>query len=189
MKTQETRENRQASNRSAQQTDTRQERESSRSLSRRNDLFGRSAFEPFDLMRSFLNQWPLGSPWVPLTGRSEKGEWAPQIESFQRANEFVVRADLPGMEQKDISVELKDDAIVIEGERSNEREEREEGYYSSERSYGRFCRMIPLPEGAIADSAKASFKNGVLEVVVQAPPHEVSRGRRLEISGGESEKR
>ena len=60
---------------------------------------------------------------------------------------------------------------------------------TASRTYGRFCRMVPLPEGAISDSAKASFKNGVLEVVLQAPPHEVSRGRRIEITEGKDEKR
>jgi HSP20 family protein len=190
MKTQETRENRPGSNRSGQSaTDTRQGGEMNRNVARRNDLSSHFLFDPFDLMRSFLNQSRLSSPWTAVSGRSDRGEWAPQIESFQRGNEFVVRADLPGLEQKDISVELKDDAVVIEGERSNQREEQEDGYYRSERSYGRFCRMIPLPEGAISDSAKASFKNGVLEVVLQAPPHEVSRGRRIEITEGKDEKR
>jgi HSP20 family protein len=190
MKTHETRANRQGSNRSTQSaTDIRQGRESN-SLTRREQ--SHRAFDPFDLMRSFWNPSALSSPrsaWSPFGVRGDNSEWTPQIESFQRGNEFVVRADLPGLEQKDISVELKDDAILIEGERSNQREEQEEGYYASERSYGRFCRMIPLPEGAIADSAKANFKNGVLEVVMQAPPHEVSRGRRIEISSEESETR
>src|SRR5262245_14381727 len=172
--------------RTQQSTDIRQGRETSRDLTRRGEL---RAFEPFELMRSFWGQWPLGSPWSTGSARAERDAWAPQIEAFQRGDQFVVRADLPGMEQKDISVELKDDALVIEGERSNEREEREEGYYSSERSYGHFCRVIPIPEGALPDSAKATFKNGVLEVVMQAPPHEVSRGRRLDISSGEGEKR
>jgi HSP20 family protein len=190
MKTQETRENRSVSSRNAPSaTETNLSRDPNRNLSRRNELFGPSTFDPFDLIRSFWNLSPAASPWSPFSGRSERGQWAPQIETVQRGNEFVVRADLPGLEQKDISVELKDDAIVIEGERSNEREQREEGYYASERSYGRFCRVVPLPEGAIGDSAKASFKNGVLEVVMQAPPHEVSRGRRIEITDAGSEKR
>jgi HSP20 family protein len=166
-------------------TEIRQGRDPGRDLSRRYDLSPRF-FDPFELMRSFWGQWPLASPGTG--GRSARGDWAPQIEAFQRGDQFIVRADLPGMDQKDVSVELKDDALVIEGERSNEREQREEGYYSSERTYGRFCRVVPLPEGAIADSAKASFKNGVLEVVMQAPPHEVSRGRRIEITSGEAQK-
>jgi HSP20 family protein len=190
MKTQESRESRSSSNRAMQSsTDIRQGSEPSRGLSRRQDPFGRAVFDPFDLIRSFWSQWPA-SPWPSqLSGRSEQLEWAPQIETFQRGNEFVVRADLPGLEQKDITVELKDDGLVIQGERSNQREEREEGYYASERSYGRFCRVVSLPEGAIADSAKATFKNGVLEIVMQAPPHEVSRGRRIEIADAGSEKR
>ena len=187
MKGQDSRDKAAGTNQLAQQsTDIRQGRDASRELSRRGEL---RAFDPFELMRSFWGQWPMGSPWSSPGGRSERGEWAPQIEAFQRGDQFVVRADLPGLEQKDISVELKDDALVIEGERSSEREERDEGYYSSERTYGRFCRIVPLPEGAISDSAKATFKNGVLEVVMQAPPHEVSRGRRIEIAGGESGKR
>jgi len=110
------------------------------------------------------------------------GLWMPQVETFQRDSQFVVRADLPGMSKSDVTVEVLDGAVVIEGERRNEHEERREGYYATERSYGSFHREVPLPEGAIADSAKATFKDGVLEVTVEAPPHEASRGRRLQIS-------
>ena len=93
------------------------------------------------------------------------------------------------MKKDDITVQLTDDALTIEGERRDEREEHREGYFRSERSYGSFYRAVPLPEGALADTAKASFTNGVLEVVVQAPPREVSRGRRLDISGTDEAKR
>lgn len=108
--------------------------------------------------------------------------WAPQVEAFQRGNEFIVRADLPGLKKDDVKIDLTDDAITIEGERREEHEEDREGYYRTERSYGSFYRVVPLPEGAITDSAKANFSDGVLEIVVQAPPREVSRGRRLEIT-------
>jgi HSP20 family protein len=94
----------------------------------------------------------------------------------------VVRADLPGLEKNDVKVDIADDVLTIQGERKQEHEEEHEGWYRSERSYGSFYRAVPLPEGTIADSAKANFKNGVLEVTLQAPPKEVSRGRRLEIS-------
>ena len=77
---------------------------------------------------------------------------------------------------------IDEDMLTIQGERKQEHEEEREGWYRNERSYGSFFRAIPLPEGTIADSAKASFKDGVLEIVLQAPPQEVSRGRRLEIS-------
>lgn len=126
--------------------------------------------------------------WAPPEGRLAPRRtdafrtWNPEIESFQRGDEFVVRADLPGLERKDITVEVRDEALVIQGERTNEHEQEEDGRYWTERTYGQFYRVVPLPEGAIADSVKASFSNGVLEVVTKAPPHEVSRGRRVEIA-------
>jgi HSP20 family protein len=115
--------------------------------------------------------------------------WSPQIETFQRGDQFIVRADLPGMKKEDIDVEVTDQGISIQGERREEHQEDREGYYRSERSYGSFYRVIPLPEGAITESSKATFKDGVLEVSVQAPPREVSRGRRLEISEGQPAQR
>lgn len=110
--------------------------------------------------------------------------WRPNIEAFQRGNEFVVRADLPGIEKDDVTVEIADEALTIHGERREEREEEREGFYRSERSYGTFYRSVPLPQGALADTAQANFKNGVLEVTVEAPPTSVSRGRKLEIGEG-----
>jgi len=115
-----------------------------------------------------------------LAGRY--ANWTPDIETFQRGDELVVRADLPGMKKDEITLQIADDTLTIEGERQHEHEEERDGYFRTERSYGRFCRVIPLPEGALSDSAKATFKDGVLEIVMHAPPKEVARGRRLEIS-------
>jgi HSP20 family protein len=117
-----------------------------------------------------------------LEGAGQWGGWAPPVETFQRGSEFVVRADLPGVKKDEITLHVTDNILTIEGERRSEREEQGEGYFRSERSYGAFCRTVRLPEGAIADTAKATFADGVLEVVVEAPPHEVSRGRRIEIN-------
>jgi len=108
--------------------------------------------------------------------------WAPDVEVFQKNNELTIRADLPGLKKDEVSVEITDDAIVIQGERKHEHEERHEGMYRSERSYGSFYRIIPLPEGAMSDQAKAQFRDGVLEITMPAPP--ASKGRRLEISEG-----
>ena len=107
--------------------------------------------------------------------------WSPAIEAFQRGDEFVVRADVPGVDKKDLTVEVEDNALVIQGQRSHVQEDRDEGFYRSERSYGSFYRVVPLPEGAIADSIKAACRNGVLEVTMKAPPSEVRRGRQIEI--------
>jgi hypothetical protein len=71
----------------------------------------------------------------------------------ERDNELIIRADLPGMTKDDIKVDIADNAIAIRGERKSEREEDEEGYYRSERTYGSFYRGIPLPRGAIGFGA------------------------------------
>ena len=112
-----------------------------------------------------------------------QGIWSPQVEVFERDNELVLRVDLPGLTRDDINVELADDGITIEGERKNEHEETGEGFYRSERSYGRFYRRIPMPEGVKADDAKAHFSNGVLEVTMPAAKRGERKTRRLEIAG------
>ncbi|RPI49550.1 MAG: Hsp20/alpha crystallin family protein [Acidobacteria bacterium] len=152
----------------------------------RNALASRDPFAAFwrDPFGSFWNDpFSLLQRETRRTATGAAALWTPQIETFQRGDQFVVRADLPGMRKEDIDIELTDDSLTIEGERREEHEEDREGYYRSERSYGSFYRVVPLPEGAIAETAKAGFDNGVLEVTIQAPPREVSRKRRLEISG------
>ena len=79
--------------------------------------------------------------------------------------------------------------VTIEGERRREHEEEKGGVYRCERSYGHFSRMIALPEGAITDQAKATFKDGVLEITMPAPPEAATRGRKLEIAEGAESKK
>jgi HSP20 family protein len=112
--------------------------------------------------------------------------WTPEVEIFHRNTELVVRADLPGLNRDEVKVDVTDNEVTIEGERQRQHEEEREGVYRSERSYGKFYRVIPLPEGVIADQAKATFKNGVLEITMPAAPEQARRGRRLEITEGSS---
>ena len=142
-------------------------------------------FGDFGLGRSWMS--PRPGSWLRSPSR-EWQTWAPDIEVFHRNSELVVRADLPGLSRDDIKIDATDHGITIQGERKREHEEEREGLYRSERSYGRFYRMIPLPEGAMIDQAKASFKDGVLEIVMPAPPEQVRRGRRLEIAEGPAKK-
>jgi len=158
-----------------------------------------SGFGPFAWMRQMQDQldrafssiWSgsgTTSSWSPdnVFGPSD---WAPAIDMFQRGNDLVIRADVPGLSKDDITVDIADDQVTIRGERRYDHEEERDGVFRSERSYGSFCRVVPLPQGAIADSAKANFNNGVLEIVVQAPSFDVRRGRRVEIKEGASEQK
>ena len=110
-----------------------------------------------------------------------KASWAPDVEAFERKGEFIVRAELPGLAKDNVKVEVSDGELVIQGERKEEKEQKEKGYYASERSYGAFYRAIPLPEGVKADEAKATFKDGVLEIAMPASKLPQKHGRQLEI--------
>jgi HSP20 family protein len=145
-------------------------------------------FDDFGLGRNWITpRW--GRAWLPTPLRAGTEAWAPDIEVYQRNNNLVVRADLPGMKKDDVCIDITDDSITISGERRQEQEVERGGTYRSERSYGSFCRTIPLPEGAITDQAKATFTDGVLEVTMPAPPEQVTRGRRLEIIEGSEAKK
>jgi HSP20 family protein len=138
-------------------------------------------FEDFDRFR-----FPslFGREFFPFTREFEHVGWVPEIEVRQTNGDFMVRADLPGLKKDDVKVELTDNVITISGERQEEKEEKREGYYRSERNYGSFYRQIPLPEGAKTETAKAEFKDGVLEIAMQAPKHE-PKARMLEVKQGE----
>jgi len=92
-----------------------------------------------------------------------------RIDVFERDHHLVTKVDLPGLKKDEVKVEVTDNFLTISGERKAEKEEKREGYYRSERSYGSFHRQIPLPEGAKTDTATAEFKDGVLEIAMQAP--------------------
>jgi len=137
------------------------------------------SMSPFELMRRFTDELDRAFEGLGITRGAGGGEiqmWTPSVEVFERDNNLVVRAELPGLDKDDVKVELTDDGLVIEGERKREHEERLEGGYRSEIEYGRFYRMIPLPEGVNVDQAQARMNNGVLEVMV--PMAEVRRPRR-----------
>jgi HSP20 family protein len=145
-------------------------------------LLGRLAEEMTGVFAEAAPQGQAGGGQVAPT------VWAPDIDVFQRGNELVIRADLPGVNLDDLVVEISDDAVTLSGERMEERREDQDGVYRVERSYGAFYRVIPLPEGAIVDQANATFRDGVLEITIPAPPEQVSRGRRLQVSQGEQQR-
>ena len=160
-------------------------------LSRRPFAFMRRFSEEMDRLFAdfgFGRDWPSFGRDLAPRGFGDFGEalWSPQVEMFERDGQLIVRADLPGLTKDDVKVEVTDNSINLSGERKSEREEKDAGYYRSERSYGSFYRSIPLPEGVNADDANATFKSGVLEIAMAAPQAK-PRGRRLEVKEGQSE--
>jgi HSP20 family protein len=107
--------------------------------------------------------------------------WAPQVEVFERANDLVIRADLPGLTREDVDVEVDEDALIIRGERHSDVDDERDGFYRSERSYGSFYRAIPLPDNVDASACNATFRDGVLEVTLPKPPQQQSRARRIDV--------
>jgi HSP20 family protein len=113
--------------------------------------------------------------------------WIPAMDLVETENDFVLKADLPGLAEDDVNIEVEDNVLTISGERKSEREDRNEGYYRVERSYGSFRRSLTLPQGVDPESVRASFDRGVLEVHVPKP--EERKPRKVAISVGGEEPR
>lgn len=149
---------------------------------------------PFQMMRRFTQDMErlfedfggfsfpnfFRTDFAPFRMDLNNGEWMPQIEVLQNNGQFTVRADLPGLKKDDVKIEITDDFLTLSGERKEEKEEKREGFYRSERRYGSFYRQIPLPENAKTENAVATFVNGVLEITVPAP-QVAAPTRKLEI--------
>ena len=101
------------------------------------------------------------------------------MDLVESGDHFVLRADLPGMSEEDIKIELEDGTLTVSGERKAEHETGEEGYYRVERASGSFSRSLTLPKGVNADGVTAGFDRGVLEVRIPKP--EERKPRRIEI--------
>ena len=107
--------------------------------------------------------------------------WMPAMDLVESGDHFVLRADLPGMNEEDVKIEVEEGTLTISGERKAEHEANEEGYYRVERAFGSFSRSLTLPKGVDADAVSASFDRGVLEVRIPKP--EERKPRRIEIGG------
>jgi HSP20 family protein len=115
---------------------------------------------------------------------TESRRWAPAVDLLEREDSLVLKADLPGLTDDDVQIELRDNVLTIAGERKAEHEDQQNGYYRVERSFGRFSRSLQLPEGVDADRISAQFTNGVLEVTIPKP--EQRKPRRIEIAAESS---
>ncbi len=115
---------------------------------------------------------------TPANGAGGLRRWVPSMDLVETEDDFVLRADLPGLTEADVELELEDNVLTLSGERAAEHDESKEGYYRVERPSGAFARSLTLPDGVDADAIHASFDKGVLEVRVPKPeqrkPHKVS---------------
>ena len=115
----------------------------------------------------------------PVNGQAER--WVPAMDLVEGDDHFVLKADLPGLSEEDVNIEFENGVLTISGERHEELEQKERGWYRVERSFGSFSRSLTLPEGVNADSITASFNKGVLEV--QIPKPEERKPRRIAVRG------
>lgn len=105
----------------------------------------------------------------------------PPIESYIEGDKIVIRADLPGVEPKDVEITVTGDVLTIKGSREDKTEKKERNFVCQEISYGTFERSITLPNGLKAEDIKASYKNGVLELTAPAPKEIASRKVAIEV--------
>ena len=144
-------------------------------------------YEPWGLLRRFnddVNQLFSESRNLPVTEGDRSSivtsNWSPAVDIKEEDERFVLKADIPGVDPKDIDVSMEDGVLTIKGERKHESEEEAEGYKRVERSYGSFYRRFSLPDTADAERVTAKGKDGVLEVFI--PKQEKVQPRRITVS-------
>ena len=122
---------------------------------------------------------------APGTGNGGARRWTPAMDLVETDDHFVLRADLPGMQESDVTIELEDNLLTVAGERKAEHESKQEGFYRLERAFGTFSRSLTLPQGIDPEAVTAGFENGVLEVRVPKP--EQRKPRKIAIAGRDGE--
>ena len=116
----------------------------------------------------------------PLRRLTEEEEWMPVVDVSETAKEIIVNAEIPGVEAKDIGVNIEGNVLTIKGERQREHEEEGENFHRIERSYGSFYRSLRLPSEVDAEKIKATCEKGVLRIVI--PKAKKEAGKQIEIS-------
>jgi HSP20 family protein len=120
----------------------------------------------------------FNSLWEQSAATSQR--WVPEMDLVETDDHYVLKADLPGMKQEDVSLEFNDGTLTISGERKAEYERKEKGFFRLERSFGKFSRSLTLPDGVDPDKIDAAFHDGVLEVTIPKP--EQRKPRRIEVA-------
>jgi len=129
--------------------------------------------EPFSSEFSRL----FNTLWEAPTGSRH---WVPEMDLVETDDHYLLKADLPGMKQADVTIEFNDGTLTVSGERKAEYERKEKGFFRLERSFGKFSRSLTLPDGIDPDRIDASFTDGVLDIRIPKP--EERKPRRIEVS-------
>lgn len=145
---------------------------------------GHEPWEPFQDLEQLHEQMNrlFGRRFLPARLPDNGHEWFPDVDIVEEADHILVRADLPGMKQEEISVEVADNALTIKGERKHESETKAGKTHHAERSYGSFLRSFTLPAGVDAATVAAVYKNGVLEVRVPKLAEAKTKEIKVEVS-------
>ena len=142
-------------------------------------------YEPWNLLNQFQKE--VNRLFESRLGDLQEGDsssivtsgWRPAVDIKEEDNRFVILADVPGIDPKDIEVTMEDGVLTLKGERSTQTEEEREGYKRIERARGTFYRRFSLPDSADAEGIKAKGKDGVLEIAI--PKHERVEPRRIAV--------
>ena len=130
-----------------------------------------------DRMNRFFDV-PYFRPDMPEDGFT-LANWHPTVDIYDNDDKFVINAELPGMDKKGITIDLKDRVLTLKGERSFDNEVKEDRYYKQERAYGKFERAFTLPAGLKSDDIEADYKDGVLKIEIPKP--EVEKPKQITI--------
>lgn len=140
-------------------------------------------YEPFSFLTRLQDELSRNRGLWPVLGDEDSSivtsHWVPAVDVKEEANQFVITADIPGVDPKDIEVTAENNMLTIKGERESESTEEKEGYKRMERSRGTFYRRFSMPDTADVEKIKADSKNGVLQLTI--PKRESVKGRKIEV--------
>jgi HSP20 family protein len=146
-----------------------------REIDRLFDDFGQSFWRsPFRSLGDLESLWSRVPSW----------RGSPAVDIVEGENAYELTAELPGMDENNIELQVTNGGLKIKGEKKEQKEEKRKDYYLSERRYGSFERFFPLPQGVDADKIEASFKNGVLTVTVPKKPDAQKPEKKIDIKPG-----
>ena len=136
---------------------------------------------PWALVDDFFGEFGLGAPWNGGERSLVPASFTPRVDVSETDREIRVSVELPGMDEKDITVELQDASLTIRGEKKEKQEEKGKNWYWREQSYGSFHRVIPLPANVHGENAKAKFTKGVLAVTLPKRDEDQAKRKAIEI--------